>query len=70
MKGTVSPELRAIMADPEKRRRFMDGSFNKEGDEPVTIDLGGGEIVVITPFRSRRRVEKRKRSLISVLLGF
>jgi hypothetical protein len=42
MKGTISPELKMIMANPDYRVAFMKGYLNLESP----IHLGDGKIVL------------------------
>lgn len=63
MKGTVSPELRAILSDPEMRRRFVAGYSELDASGNAVIDLGNNQKVVITRFSAMRPSSaRRKRS--------
>jgi hypothetical protein len=75
MKGTVSPELRTILRDPEMRRRFISGFFESDHSENVIIDLGNNENVFVRRFSSTRpslvsrRNRRKSRNIFDILGG-
>jgi len=44
MKGTISPQLKAILANPATSKAFQQGFFDRDRSKPTSIiDLGNGE---------------------------
>lgn len=75
MKGTVSPELRTILRNPEMRRRFISGFLDADHSRNATIDLGNNENIVIRRFSSAEDVSSSKknrrksRNIFQILAG-
>jgi hypothetical protein len=75
MKGTVSPELRAIFRDPEMRKNFMMGFSKSDHTSNAIIDLGNNKNVVVTRFSASSsspkttRSRRRRRNIFEILSG-
>ncbi len=68
MKGTISPELRAILANPLTSRAFQEGFLNRDRSIPTSnIDLGNGQAVTVRNFWAT--APKKKRTLLQILFG-
>jgi hypothetical protein len=68
MKGTISPELRAILANPSTSEAFQEGFLNRDRSRPaVNIDLGNGQTVTVRNFWAA--APKKKRNLFQILFG-
>ena len=75
MKGTVSPELRAILRDPDMRRKFLAGFFESDHSKSVVIDLEYNENIVVRRFSSTSpslgsgRNRRKSRNILEILAG-
>jgi len=73
MKGTVSPELRAILNDPEMRRRFVAGYSVLDASGKAVINLGNNQRAVVTRFSATRPSSAKRRGaskLLSILTAW
>lgn len=69
MKGTVSPEMRALMRNKKLFEMFMEKLFSNTPRVPFTIeDPETGDIVSYSPYG--HTTSKKKRNLLQLLLGF
>jgi hypothetical protein len=64
MKGTISPELKAIMRNPEWRKKFM---LAMDFPDDFTLELEPGVFVTIKRFHNMPHKPKKKRSLWELL---
>jgi hypothetical protein len=72
MKGTVSPELRAIFRDPEMRKNFINGFFASDRkSNHINIDLGNNQNISITRFSAPNPTgaQRKKRNIFEILIG-
>lgn len=62
MKGIISPELRAIMANRDKWKKFVEcwDNLRYSPEGAATIDLGDGDVVTIRKFGSNHKPKKTK----------
>ena len=70
MKGTISPELKMIMTNPDYRIAFMKGYLNRESP----IHLGDGKLAFVNYGGNPKGFDpsahrKNKRNLLQILLG-
>jgi hypothetical protein len=64
MKGTISPELKAILRNPEWRRKFM---IAMDTQDDFTLELEQGIFVTVKRFHNMSHNPKKKRSLWELL---
>jgi hypothetical protein len=70
MKGTVSPELRAILNDPEMRRRFVAGYSGLDASGKAVIDLGSNRRAVVTRLSAIRPSSAKRKGVSNFLSIF
>jgi len=75
MKGTISPQLKAILANPATSKAFQQGFFDRDRSKPTSIiDLGNGEKVTVRNFwadapKRRRTSQTQERPMIFIKLS-
>jgi hypothetical protein len=68
MKGTISPEMRALMKNKKLFEMFMEKLFSNTQRVPFTItDPETGDMVSYSPYGHTK--PKKKRNLLQLLLG-
>lgn len=69
MKGTVSPEMRALLNNRELFRKFNDRLLDSHPREPFCVSDSEGNTVCYTPFPGKMAKPRKRRGLLSILLG-
>ena len=70
MKGTISPEMRALLNNKELYKKFNSKLLSTSPREPFCVEDDSGNRVCYTPYgKPIRQKQKRKRNLFQLLFG-
>lgn len=70
MKGTISPEMRALLNNRELFRKFNDRLLDSHPREPFCVSDCKGNTVCYTPFPEMMAKPRKKRGFLDIILGF
>lgn len=72
MKGTISPEMRALLNNRELFKKFNDRLLDSHPREPFCVSDSEGNTVCYTPpgWSDKPLKPRKKRNLLAILLGF
>lgn len=69
MKGTISPEMRALLNNKELFRKFNNRLLDSHPREPFCVSDSNGNTVFYTPFPGKRGKPGKRGGLLAILLG-
>jgi hypothetical protein len=69
MKGTISPQMRALLNNRDLYRKFTSKLFESSPRKPFCVEDDYGNRVCYTPYGQRNTQPKNKRNLLQLLLG-
>ena len=69
MKGTISPQMRALLNNRDFYRKFTSKLFESSPRKPFCVEDDYGNRVCYTPYNQSNIQPKKKRNLLQLLLG-